>query len=91
VVDFQNLESLKLALHEWEHNMLDNQVRVRAFVKCNPGPQVFREVDLDLFESFSNEIVLNIDLRGPEVFSTFPLRPFPGVDELVVSLTEDVR
>jgi hypothetical protein len=47
---------------------------------------------LDLFESYSNEIVLNVDLRGgPELFTTFPLKPFPGIDELVVSFTEDVR
>jgi hypothetical protein len=53
--------------------------------------QVFRNKDPDLFDSFSNEVALSIDRVGPGVFSSSPYRPFPRVDEIVVSMTEELR
>jgi hypothetical protein len=91
VTNVMDFESLKLVLHEWTHDMVDNEVRVRVNVQCNPGSQIFRDVDPDLFDMYSNEIKLTIDHKGPAVFSTAPLRPFPGVDEIVISMTEPLR
>ena len=82
-----------LANYNWSLNEIwtHTTIRIRAVVQCTPGELIDPKLYPELFNSYSNEVLIEIDRVPPTVFSFLPVDPFPGVDNLQVTFTEAIR